>query len=108
MRNDGLSAFQAAHSAWIAADFRLYNLERDLQDLKGRIAKGQVWLSQRRFLPLDKTATGRSLMDRLELKAKECRADILEAAREANAAREAMDVAEEAALKAASDETRYR
>ncbi len=99
--SDLLAAFQAAHSEWIKVDYQVYCLERDLHDLEKHIRDGEKWLEQRRFLPAEKRAPGRALMDEYQRKATVLRADILEVAPRVDAAREAMDTAEDAALKAA-------
>ncbi len=101
---DGLAAFQAAHSAWIKADYQVYCLERDLHDLEKHIRDGEKWLEQRRFLPAEKRAPGRALMEAYQQKATVLRADILEVAPRVDTAREAMDTTEGEALKAASIE----
>lgn len=102
--SDLLAAFQAAHSEWIKADYQVYCLERDLHDLEKHIRDGEKWLEQRRFLPAEKRAPGRALMDEYQRKATVLRADILEASSLVDTAREAMDAAEKAALKAAGVE----
>jgi ribosomal protein S15P/S13E len=99
-----VAAFQAAHSDWIKADYQVYCLERDLHDLEKHIRDGEKWLEQRRFLPAEKRAPGRALMDEYQRKATVLRADILEVAPLVDTAREAMDAAEDAALKMAGVE----
>ncbi len=99
-----LTAFQAAHSAWIKADYQVYCLERDLHELEKHLRDGEKWLEQRRFLPAEKRAPGLALMDAYQRKATVLRGDILDVAPLVDAACAAMDAAEEAALKAAGIE----
>ncbi len=98
---DALAVFQSAHSEWIKVDYQLHCQESGLRKLEERMKNGEAWIAQRRHFPADKLTPARILLDKLEQEAMICRADILEVAPRVDAAREAMDTAEDAALKAA-------